>query len=83
MIDQTKQVLPQHTENNIQCICNQIKADIDAISYKQDAMSDDEKFETLHKINELKQILSSIEDIDQSLNALLSQQHSKPTIRIM
>lgn len=77
MIHTTENAVKQHTTDNIQCVCNQIQADIDAILREQDTMNENERFKNLHKINELKQILSTIEDIDRSLNTLLSKEIAK------
>lgn len=59
---------------NIQGVCEHIKADIDFISKEAKYMDDVERLRSLHRLQELKQILSTIEDIDHSVDSLLKKQ---------
>lgn len=67
---------------DIQCVCEQIKADINSILDETKHTNDSERFKKLHRLHELKQILSTIEDIDHSVDDLLKKQLQKRTSEI-
>lgn len=75
MIHHTNTTL-QHAHDNVQHVCQQIQADIDTILRKQNALNEDEQMQSLRKVDELKQLMLSIQDIDHSLNTLLSRNRS-------
>ncbi len=62
---------------DIQYVCEQIKISINNMLKETKTSNEEERFEKLHKLNELKQLLSTIEDINHSVNTLLSQQLQK------
>lgn len=67
---------------NIQGVCEHIKADIDCILKEAKNMNDVERFRSLQRLQELKQILSTIEDIDHSVDSLLKKQWKRRTSEI-
>lgn len=62
---------------DIQCVCEQLKDDITKMLNETKNLDDHEKFKKLHRLNELKQILLTIEDIDHSVDQLLEKQVQK------
>lgn len=61
----------------IQYACEQLKNDIAKMLNETKGLNERERFKKLHRLNELKQILSTIEDIDHSVNQLLKKQVQK------
>lgn len=64
----------------IQNACEQLKNDIARMLNETESLNDRdgrERFKKLHRLNELKQILSTIEDIDHSVDQLLKKQVQK------
>ncbi len=62
---------------NVRYVCEQLKANISRMMAETRHLSDAEKFEQLHRLHELKQILFTIEDIDHAVDLLMEQQLQK------
>lgn len=63
--------------SDIQHIVQQIKSDIDAIASETKNLKNGERFHRIQRMNELRQIAVTLEDIDNSLNTLMEEQSRK------
>ncbi len=64
-------------QNNVKQAVDQLKADIDHLAFETKNLTNEARLEKLRKINDLQQIVTSLEDIDNSLNDLLDKQLAK------
>lgn len=64
-------------QSDIQHTVKQIKSDIDAIASETKNMKNGERFSQIQRMNELRQIAITLEDIDNSLNTLIEEQSRK------
>lgn len=68
----------QMMENTkIRGVVDQLKADIDQMSRQTRGLKNGERFKSVLKLHELRNILASIEEIESSVETLLEQQHNK------
>lgn len=70
-----------YSQDNVKHVVDQLKTDIDAIAQETKHLKNGERLLKLRKINDLRQIVSSLEDIDNSLNSLLQAQAEKHPVR--
>lgn len=64
-------------ENNLKGVVAQLKADIDQVSRQTKGLKNGERFRSVRKLNDLRNILTKIEEIDRSVDNLIEQQHQK------
>ena len=64
-------------QKDVKQVIDQLKADINNIAQESKHLKNGERLSKLRKINDLRQIVSSLEDIDTSLDQLLKQQSEK------
>ena len=67
-------------QSDIKRVVDQLKSDIDHIAQETKHLKNGERLSQLRKINGLRQIVSSLEDIDTSLDTLLQRQFEKHPI---
>nr|WKN40157.1 hypothetical protein K4G66_15795 [Tunicatimonas sp. TK19036] len=65
------------SQPKIQDVVQQIKSDIDLIASQTKGLKNGERFSQIKRMNELKQIATTLEDIDNSLNNLIEEQARK------
>lgn len=65
------------SQPKIQDVVQQIKSDIDLIASQTKGLKNGERFTQIKRMNELKQIVISLEDIDSSLDNLMEEQARK------
>ncbi len=58
-------------------IVGQLKAEIDQMSQQAYGKKNGERFKSVQKLNQLRSLLSSIEEIDGSVDELLAKEHQK------
>lgn len=68
---------PNSQHGDIQYVCEHIKADINTILNETKHLHNGERFKKLHRLHELQQILSTIEDIAHSVDDLLKKELQK------
>lgn len=68
---------PDNQNKDIQCVCEHIKTDINNILNETKYMNNGERFKKLHRLHELQQILSTIEDIAHCVDDLLKKELQK------
>ena len=71
----TKRDVKHH--DDIQRVVNQLKSSVDHLAQESKHLKNGARFANLRKINDLRQIISSLEDIDSSLDGLLKKQSEK------
>ena len=71
-----KSTIVEH-QKDVKQVIDQLKADINNIAQESKHLKNGERLSKLRKINDLRQIVSSLEDIDTSLDQLLKQQSEK------
>ena len=64
-------------QSDIQHTVKQIKSDIDAIASETKNMKNGERFSKIQRMNDLRQIATTLEDIDNSVNTLMEEQSRK------
>lgn len=64
-------------QNNVKQVIDQLKANIHTIEQESKQLKNGERLNKLRKVNDLRQLVTSLEDIDTSLNELLQQQIDK------
>lgn len=64
-------------ETSLKEVVDQLKADIDQVSRQTKGLKNGERFKSVRKLSNLRNILTKIEEIDQSLSNLIEQQHQK------
>ncbi|MEM9672318.1 MAG: hypothetical protein ACFB15_17410 [Cyclobacteriaceae bacterium] len=64
-------------QSDIQHTVKQIKSNIDAIASETKNMKNGERFSKIQRMNELRQIATTLEDIDNSVNTLMEEQSRK------
>lgn len=64
-------------QSDVKRVVDQLKSDIDQIAQETKHLKNGERLSQLRKINGLRQIVSSLEDIDTSLDTLLQRQFEK------
>ena len=64
-------------QNDVKQVVDQLRSDIDHIAREAKHLKNGKRLSQLRKINDLRQIVSSLEDIDTSLDTLLQQQLEK------
>jgi hypothetical protein len=62
---------------NVQEVVVQLKARIDQISQNTYRKKNGERFKSVQKLNQLRNLLSTIEEIDGSVDHLLEEQQTK------
>ena len=67
-------------QNDVKRVVDQLKADIDLMAQETKHLKNGERLSKLRKINDLRQIVSSLEDIDTSLDVLLEKELAKHTV---
>ncbi|MGB3589778.1 MAG: hypothetical protein WBA23_24735 [Tunicatimonas sp.] len=68
------------TQSNIQNTVQQIRSNIDEIASQTKNLKNGERFSRIQRINDLRQIAFTLEDIDKSVNTLMDEQNkSKST----
>jgi len=63
--------------SDIQHTVKQIKSNIDAIASKTKNMKNGERFSQIQRMNDLRLIATTLEDIDNSVNTLMEEQSRK------
>lgn len=58
-------------------IVGQLKSEIDQMSRQTFGKKNGERFKSVQKLNQLRHLLSTIEEIDGSVDELLEEQHQK------
>jgi hypothetical protein len=64
-------------DRNIQLLVAQLKADLDQSSKKTYGLKNGERFRSVERLNNIRQIISSLEDIESSVEHLLEEQARK------
>jgi uncharacterized protein YukE len=65
------------SQPKIQDIVQQIKSDIDQIASQTKGLKNGERFSHIKRMNELRQIATTLEDIDHSVDSLMEEQVKK------
>jgi hypothetical protein len=65
------------THNDVQRVVDQLRSDFDHLAQETKHLKNGERFSKLRKMNDLRQIINSLEDIDHSLDSLLKKQSGK------
>ena len=68
-------------QNDVEQVVNQLKSDINHMAEETKSLKNGERLTKLRRINDLRRIVISLEDIDTSLNALLKKELDKHTVR--
>lgn len=58
-------------------IVDQLRSEIDLMSRQTYGKKNGERFKSVQKLNQLRNLLSKIEEIDGSVDELLAEQHQK------
>ena len=74
---QTKPNTTLEHQSDVQRVVDQLKSDINHMDQEVKNLTNGERLASLRKINDLRQIVSSLEDIDTSLEALLKKQSER------
>ena len=61
-------------QNDVKRAVDQLRANIDHLAFETQNLQNEARLEKLRKMNDLQQIATSLEDIDNSLNDLLEKQ---------
>ncbi len=69
------------THNDVQRVVDQLRSDFNHLAQETKYLKNGERFSKLRKMNDLRQIISSLEDIDHSLDSLLQEQSGKTSAR--
>ncbi len=64
-------------ESNLKGVVEQLKADIDQINKQTNGLKNGARFRSVTKLNNLRDILHKIEEIDSSVEELIEKQHQK------
>ena len=64
-------------QDDVRKVIDKLKSDIDHMAQETKRLKNGERLAKLRKLNNVQQIVSSLEDIDVSLDALLKQQLEK------
>lgn len=64
-------------QSDIKDTVQQIKSDIDEIASKTKKLKNGERFNHIQRMNELRQIATTLEDIDNSVDSLMEEQTKK------
>ena len=67
-------------QDDVKQVVDQLKSDIDLMAQETKHLKNGERLSKLRKINDLRQIVSSLEDIDTSLDNLLKKELDKHVI---
>lgn len=67
-------------QNDVKQVVEQLKSDIDLLAQETRHLKNGERLSNLRKLNDLRQIVSSLEDIDNSLNTLLGDKAEEHAI---
>ena len=70
-----------YPQDNVKRVVDQLKVEIDSIALETKHLKNGERLSKLRKMHDLRQIVSSLEDIDNSLNDLLQKQSTKSPVR--
>lgn len=65
------------TQSDIKSTVQQIKSSIDEIAAKTKKLKNGERFTHVQRMNELRQIAITLEDIDNSVDSLMEEQTKK------
>ncbi|MGB3779366.1 MAG: hypothetical protein WA960_13485 [Tunicatimonas sp.] len=68
------------THNDVQRVVDQLRSDFDHLAQETKHLKNGERFSKLRKMNDLRQIINSLEDIDHSLDSLLQEQSGKTSV---
>ena len=68
------------THNDVQRVVDQLRSDFDHLAQETKHLKNGERFSKLRKMNDLRQIINSLEDIDHSLDSLLQKQSGKTDV---
>ncbi|MFP4090465.1 MAG: hypothetical protein ACLFUB_19220 [Cyclobacteriaceae bacterium] len=66
-------------DRNIQLIVEQLKADLDQTSKATYGLKNGERFRSVERLTNIRQIIVSIEDIENALEQLMEEQSRKKT----
>ncbi len=69
------------THSDVQRVVDQLRSDFNHLAQETKHLKNGERFSKLRKMNDLRQIISSLEDIDHSLDSLLQEQSGKTSAR--
>jgi len=64
-------------QSDVQHTVKQIKSNIDAIASETKNMKNGERFSQIQRMNDLRLIATTLEDIDNSVNTLMEEQSRK------
>ncbi|WPP52803.1 hypothetical protein [Catalinimonas niigatensis] len=64
-------------ETNLKGVVEQLKADIDQVSMQTKGLKNGERFKSVRKLSDLRNILTKIEEINRSVDNLIELQHQK------
>ena len=62
------------TQSNIQNTVKQIRSNIDEIASQTKNLKNGERFTKIQRMNDLRQIATTLEDLDRSVNTLMDKQ---------
>ena len=68
------------THNDVQRVVDQLRSDFNHLAQETKHLKNGERFSKLRKMNDLRQIINSLEDIDHSLDSLLQEQSGKASV---
>lgn len=68
---------PMKSQPKIQDVVQQIRSDIDSIASRTKGLKNGERFTQIQRMNELRRIASTLEDIDHSVDDLMEKQVMK------
>jgi len=63
------------TQSNIQNTVQQIRSNIDEIASQTKNLKNGERFTKIQRMNDLRRIASTLEDLDKSVNTLMDKQN--------
>lgn len=66
------------SQTDVKRVVDQLKSDIDHIAAESKDLKNGKRFSNLRKMHELKQIVSSLEDIDYTVDVLLQKNTALP-----
>lgn len=69
--------LTLENQGNVQKVVDQLRSDFDHLAQETKHLRNGERFSKLRRMNDLRQIITSLVDIDHSLDDLLQQQSEK------
>ena len=75
----TNWIIVEH-QNDVKQVVDQLKSDINLIAQETKHLKNGERLSKLRKLNDLRQIVSSLEEIDNSLNTLLKKELDKHAV---